>query len=312
MVSVVIPLFNKGAYVRRALDSVFAQTFQEFEVIVVDDGSTDDGPEQVRAYEDSRLRLIQQPNSGPGAARNRGVRDSKCEYIAFLDADDEWLPDYLRISFESIKLNTDCDLTVSGWYQDYPKSSSCGGHVNIVDINERIFRKKIGGIWKIKSPVEDQVLINITKLFHTNTVLVKKKVLDRYGGFLVDCNYGEDVYLWLILIFNHSFYYIDSPLAWYHESNSNLAGGFWMRPLHGFFLYHKKLFCHIEKINKKLFKKWIALKSLEEAHNRLSVGKVEDVKFLINNFPLMKKVNLWSYTKLIIKYTVPALRRTKI
>ena len=101
-VSVIIPLYNKGEHVGRALDSVFSQTYKDFEVVVVDDGSSDEGPDIVRKYNDTRLRLIQQDNFGPGAARNRGIRETTGHYVAFLDADDEWLPDFLKITLDHL------------------------------------------------------------------------------------------------------------------------------------------------------------------------------------------------------------------
>src|SRR5687767_12772807 len=94
-VSVIVPLYNKGPYVRRMLDSISAQTFSDFELIVVDDGSTDDGPVQVDRHPDRRIRMVRQANAGPGAARNRGISEASGELIAFLDADDEWLREYL-------------------------------------------------------------------------------------------------------------------------------------------------------------------------------------------------------------------------
>src|SRR4029077_13800601 len=94
-VSVIIPVFNKAACVTRALDSIANQTFEDFEVIVVDDGSTDDSAKRASAHKDSRIRVLSQANAGPGAARNRGTAESRGELLAFLDADDEWLPDYL-------------------------------------------------------------------------------------------------------------------------------------------------------------------------------------------------------------------------
>ena len=100
-VSVIVPLYNKAAYVRRALDSISRQTFTDFEVIVVDDGSTDKGPALVTAFADKRIRMLTQANLGPGAARNRGIERARGELIAFLDADDEWLPNYLE---ESVRL----------------------------------------------------------------------------------------------------------------------------------------------------------------------------------------------------------------
>src|SRR5260370_952192 len=97
-VSIVIPLYNKAAYIKRALDSVRAQTFADYEVIVVDDGSTDGGGDLVTGYGDPRVRLIRQNNAGPGPARNRGIEDAAGPYLTFLDADDEWMPTFLEKS----------------------------------------------------------------------------------------------------------------------------------------------------------------------------------------------------------------------
>lgn len=96
-ISVVIPLFNKGPHIERTLNSVLKQLFQDFEVIVVDDGSTDRGAEIVKGFDDSRIRLIQQENHGVSAARNRGIEEARADFIAFLDADDEWMPDHLEV-----------------------------------------------------------------------------------------------------------------------------------------------------------------------------------------------------------------------
>ena len=95
--SVIIPLYNKGRYIDATLASVTAQTFADMEVIVIDDGSTDDGPARVatHASADTRLRLLRQPNGGVSAARNAGLRAARGEWVAFLDADDTWMPTYL-------------------------------------------------------------------------------------------------------------------------------------------------------------------------------------------------------------------------
>ena len=99
--SVIVPLYNKARYIRRCLDSILGQTFADFEIIVVDDGSTDEGPEIVQGYTDPRLQLLRQPNAGPGAARNRGAREAQGDLLGFLDSDDEWDPVYLA---ESVRL----------------------------------------------------------------------------------------------------------------------------------------------------------------------------------------------------------------
>src|SRR5436190_11436655 len=100
-VSVVIPVFNRAVAVRRAIDSVLAQTFQDFEIIVVDDGSTDDTAESVSSFQDPRITLIRHDRKrGGSAARNTGIRSSSGAYVAFLDSDDEWLPAKLERQLE--------------------------------------------------------------------------------------------------------------------------------------------------------------------------------------------------------------------
>lgn len=94
-VSVIMPLYNKGAYVTEAIRSVLAQGHPDFELLVIDDGSTDDGPQRVVALREARVKLIQQTNAGVSAARNRGIELAAGDLVAFLDADDCWQPGYL-------------------------------------------------------------------------------------------------------------------------------------------------------------------------------------------------------------------------
>lgn len=98
--SVVIPLYNKEKYIKKTINSVLEQSFKNFELIIVDDGSTDRSIEIVKSINDQRINLIIQENSGPSKARNRGISEAKGEFIAFLDADDEWLPKKLERQYK--------------------------------------------------------------------------------------------------------------------------------------------------------------------------------------------------------------------
>lgn len=102
-ISVVIPLFAQGAYVERALRSVLAQGHADLEIIVVDDGSPDDGPLRVERCQDPRLRLLRQSHGGVSRARNAGIMAATGEWLAFLDADDEWLPNFIGEMLDAVQ-----------------------------------------------------------------------------------------------------------------------------------------------------------------------------------------------------------------
>ena len=107
-VSVIITTYNRAHLVGKAIKSVLNQTFQDFELIVVDDGSTDNTEEVINSFNDTRIRYIRHKiNKGGNAARNTGLRNSKGEYIAFLDSDDEWLPEKLERQLEVFKKSQD-------------------------------------------------------------------------------------------------------------------------------------------------------------------------------------------------------------
>jgi glycosyltransferase involved in cell wall biosynthesis len=122
--SVVIPLYNKGQTIVDTVQSVLSQDFADFEVIIVDDGSTDDGPEKVdRCFDDPRIRMIRQENSGEGAARNTGIQAARYDLIAPLDADDEWLPGYLSEVARAINAFPDAGMFCCGGVGRYPDGS---------------------------------------------------------------------------------------------------------------------------------------------------------------------------------------------
>jgi GT2 family glycosyltransferase len=214
--SVVVPLYNKQAYVTRALDSIAAQTFGDFEVIVVDDGSTDDSRQLAEAHPDNRIRVISQPNQGPGAARNAGIALAKGDIVAFLDADDEWLPDYLETNVKLLRqLGTEVACVTSGYYE-FPENISA----------ERLFRQRglSEGIQKAESLSPLQLQHSLAFMSSCSTVSWRS-VFTRYGGFFsaFRCTYGEDAALLLKILLNEKVYFYFKPLVRFHRDASDLS-----------------------------------------------------------------------------------------
>jgi glycosyltransferase involved in cell wall biosynthesis len=112
-ISVIIPLYNKGFIITKTLVSVLAQTFTDYEIVIIDDGSTDSSVEKVKQFDDSRIQLFQQKNQGAAAARNLGIEKTNCELIAFLDADDYWFPSHLATLVQLYENHPNCGIYAS-------------------------------------------------------------------------------------------------------------------------------------------------------------------------------------------------------
>jgi glycosyltransferase involved in cell wall biosynthesis len=299
-VSVIIPLYNKGRYIARTLDSVFAQTYQDFEVIVVDDGSSDNGGEVVCGYGDPRLRMIRQENAGPGAARNRGVKESSAQYVAFLDADDEWMPDFLSRSIVDLSNHPECVLAASSYFLGKDKC----------DITPILRERGISdGLWQIRKDISQVELRNAISIFITGSVLCERGIFERYGGFYGKngCSYGEDYYLWLQVMFNHTIYRILEPLVWYHSEVSELGPGrTTVHPIEPFLTDPDPIRRNCPPEYRKLLEQWLAHYALQLAHESVFLGHLSKAPFLIKNYPLMKTCK-WEYIKLRIKMVFPRL-----
>ena len=203
MISVVIPLFNKAPYVVEAVRSALACDYPPHEVIVVDDGSTDDGPQRVRALADPRVRLVSQPNRGVSAARNRGVDEAHGEYVAFLDADDYWTPGYLGAIAELIARFPGCGMYGTHFYyfrndgsRQVPRLRGMKAGPQRV---ERFFEHWSRGV-----------------LFNTSAVVIPRRLLGAAGiRFPEGEQHGEDQDVWFRLAERWPLGYLPEPLAGY-------------------------------------------------------------------------------------------------
>ena len=209
MISVVIPLYNKEQQVAHTLHSVLQQTFQDFEIVIVDDGSTDNSVTEVEKVQDARIRLIHQANAGVSAARNRGIREAKYDLIAFLDADDEWKPKYLEAQHKLYKKYPECSVYACNY-----EFRGSEGRITPTIIRKLPFAR------------EDGVLSNyfeVASCSHpplwTSAVMVKKEAIQAVGGFPVGIKSGEDLLTWARLAVNFCIAFYINALAIYQVRN---------------------------------------------------------------------------------------------
>ena len=173
MVSVVIPTYNRAPYVTMAIESALAQSYQDYEIIVVDDGSTDGTRDVLEPYRD-RIRYMYQDNKGVSAARNTGIQESRGEWIAFLDSDDEWLPNKLEIQMGYIKSYPEICLLIANMTVIKP-------HGDTVSLfNAKGFDKIADEFLYIERPLIQLLRYNFA---YPSAALVKKSTLTNAGMF---------------------------------------------------------------------------------------------------------------------------------
>lgn len=209
--SVVIPLFNKEQYVERCLKSIQAQTYQNFEIIVIDDGSTDHGAQRVRALGVSNLRLISQPNGGVSKARNHGIKKANGEWIAFIDADDYWKPDFLLEMINLIEKFPDVSLCCSAYSFESRVGVKAANICVPGEGDYRVIDNYFYSSCRGNLPVT------------ASSVVIKKVVFDAIGGFPVGWKMGEDIFVWMHIAIKYQLAICMKNLAVYDESDLGSA-----------------------------------------------------------------------------------------
>ncbi|MEW4568947.1 glycosyltransferase [Tautonia sp. JC769] len=207
-VSVVIATYNYGRYLASAIDSVLAQTFQDYEVIVVDDGSTDQTYEVIQPYlDDPRIRYLRNEHLGQPRTKNAGIKASRGGYVAFLDADDRWLPSKLEKQVFLFEKDPSCRIGVvysrRGWIDELGSP---------IDRGDR-------------TPLRGDVL---APLFYRpficfSSSMVRRSVLDEVGLFDETTQYSIDYDLWLRIALKYQFDFVDEPLTLYRTGHANMS-----------------------------------------------------------------------------------------
>lgn len=211
LVSVVIPAYNSASFISETIDSICAQTFKDYEIIVVNDGSPDtEQLENVLASYGQKIVYLKQENRGPSAARNFGIKKAQGEFIAFLDSDDIWLPEFLEEQVNCFRARPDCDFAYTDAYLfgDVPSDW-----------------KKFTDIMPSLADVTFENLLALRCNVITSSVVVRKQKLLDIGSF--DENHGnrsEDFDLWLRLAKSGvGFAYQDKPLLRYRFRKDSLS-----------------------------------------------------------------------------------------
>ncbi|WP_159783163.1 glycosyltransferase [Sodalinema gerasimenkoae] len=209
-ISVILPVYNGVSTITDTINSVLGQTFQEFELIVIDDGSTDDTVSVIETIKDDRLRIHQFENAGQGESRNRGAALAQGEYLSFIDADDLWTPDKLESQWQAL--------------QTHPQAAVAYSWTDHIDENNQFFRA--GPHLTFSGDVYKKLIISDFVGSGSN-VLIRKAAFDEVGGFAPHLTPAEDWDLWVRLAARYEFVVVPQVHILYRtlttSSSFNLA-----------------------------------------------------------------------------------------
>lgn len=211
MITVVIPLYNKEAFIAETIESVLRQTREDFELIVVDDGSTDNSIKVVSAFNDPRLRLIKQVNAGVSVARNNGIQAATHVWIAFLDADDWWAPTFLQEMTNAIKKFPQNVLFASGRCRVFASEEERYMHTML---------PKDGETNRINYY---HVISKYLPLINSSNVVIRKSHFENAGYFRPGQKQYEDHDLWMRLAIRQNVVFVNNNLSFYRKTVSGSA-----------------------------------------------------------------------------------------
>jgi glycosyltransferase involved in cell wall biosynthesis len=256
-VSIIVPTYNRSRLLARAVKSVLNQTYQNFELIIVDDASTDNTEEVVGSFNDERIKYVRhEKNKGEAAARNTGIKAAMCDYIAYQDSDDEWLPEKLARQMELLE---DAPSEVGVIYTGFWKTENHGRtYIPFSWVSQKngdIHKELLKGNF-IGSPV----------------VLIKKECFDRVGLFDERLRNLVDWEMWLRISKRYHFRCVDEPLAVAHYDSDNVSDD----PdslIDALELVLEKNRSEFEAEKKMLVRHWINIGNLLVARGRVKKGR---------------------------------------
>jgi len=210
LISVIIPVYNGEKTIKKTIESVLNQTFSDFELLAIDDGSQDSTLSVLKEITDSRLNIFSFPNAGVSASRNRGLAEARGEYISFLDADDLWTPDKLEAQLKALQENSQAAVAYSwsDWIDESGQFLRAGGHITV---NGNAYEKLL-----LRDFVESG-----------SNPLIRKYALDEVGGFDQSVTPAEDWDMWLKLAARYEFVTVQSPQILYRVYPTSASFNVW-------------------------------------------------------------------------------------
>jgi glycosyltransferase involved in cell wall biosynthesis len=217
-VSVVIPTYNREDVISRAIDSVLKQTYTNFEIIIVDDGSTDNTEEVINELQKQHeeIKYFSQDNAGAAVARNHGIRKADGNYIAFLDSDDQWLPEKLETQLELFRESDQVNIGFVGANKIICKCDSDDQVVSKKDFYKNRFSKE-------EQPFTLEDFLSLKNPVSPSTALISTKALEDVGLFDPECPPHEDYELWIRLREQYNFETTWTPLAKYRDWEEGIS-----------------------------------------------------------------------------------------
>lgn len=278
-VSVIVPLYNKAAWIDRCLDSIALQSYRDFEIIVVDDGSTDESAARVESRGDMRIRLIRQVNAGPGAARNRGVGEAEGDLIAMLDADDAWAPEYLSESVRILDGYGERVACLTWAMMEFPARLSTIRRWERIGIPE--------GVYRVTPDTPLTVLLGIVSNMLPSSTVIRRNVFESLHGFYAKtrCLFAEDAWLWLKVLLHHDVAFDGRALVERYCDASELAMNVkGARPVEPFLLDGAEIVASCPPELTTLLRRFLAARACKTASVYGYFGRYREARRLVREF----------------------------
>ncbi|MEQ8998305.1 MAG: glycosyltransferase [Coleofasciculus sp. B1-GNL1-01] len=210
IISVILPVYNGEKTIKETVRSVLSQTFSEFELIIINDGSADSTVDIVSSIEDERIQVFSYPNAGQPASRNRGIAKAQGDYIAFIDADDLWTADKLEAQYKAL--------------QDNPQAALAYSWTDWIDESGELLKR--GSYITESGDVLSKLLLNDFVANGSNP-LIRRQALLEVGGFDESLSNAHDWDMWLRLAVRYPFVAVASPQVLYRKSTSSMSANIW-------------------------------------------------------------------------------------